>query len=76
MDTYVSGHGPIHVGRGIADIVDQRDYFILMRDEVAKMVLAGKNLDQILKEFKVPARFAHYAAGPAPQASCRCSTTS
>ena len=66
VDTYVPGHGPIHVGRGIADVVDQRDYFILMRDEVAKMVLAGKNLDQIVKEFKVPQRFAHYAPGRLP----------
>ena len=63
VDTYVPGHGPVHVGRGVADIVDQRDYFILMRDEVARMVLAGKSLDQILKEFKVPQRFAHYAPG-------------
>ena len=60
VDTYVSGHGPIHVGKGVADIVDQRDYFIAMRDEVAKMVLAGKSLEQILKEFKVPQRFSHY----------------
>jgi len=63
VDTYVPGHGPVHVGRGIADVVDQRDYFILMRDEVAKMVAAGKTLDQILTEFKVPARFAHYQPG-------------
>jgi glyoxylase-like metal-dependent hydrolase (beta-lactamase superfamily II) len=66
VDTFVSGHGPVHVGRGIADIVDQRDYFILMRDEVAKMVAAGKTLEQILKEFKVPARFAHYQPGRLP----------
>jgi len=66
VDTYVPGHGPVHVGRGIADVVDQRDYFILMRDEVAKMVLAGKDLDQIIKEFKVPQRFAHYAPGRLP----------
>jgi len=63
VDTYVPGHGPVHVGRGIADVVDQRDYFIMMRDEVAKMVMAGKTLEQIQKEFKVPARFAHYAPG-------------
>ena len=60
VDTYVPGHGPVHVGRGIADVVDQRDYFIAMRDEVAKMVMAGKTLEEIQKEFKVPARFAHY----------------
>ena len=63
VDTYVPGHGPVHVGRGVADLIDQRDYFILMRDEVAKMVMAGKTLDEILKEFKVPARFAHYQPG-------------
>jgi len=66
VDTYVPGHGPVHVGRGIADVVDQRDYFILMRDEVAKLVMAGRTLDQILKEFKVPPRFAHYAPGRLP----------
>lgn len=66
VDTYVSGHGPVHVGKGVADIVDQRDYFIAMRDEVAKMVLAGKSLEQILKEFKVPARFSHYQPGRLP----------
>jgi glyoxylase-like metal-dependent hydrolase (beta-lactamase superfamily II) len=60
VDTYVPGHGPVHVGRGVADVVDQRDYFIAMRDEVAKMVMAGKSLEEIQKEFKVPARFAHY----------------
>jgi glyoxylase-like metal-dependent hydrolase (beta-lactamase superfamily II) len=60
VDTYVPGHGPVHVGRGVADVVDQRDYFIAMRDEVAKMVMAGKTLEEIQKEFKVPARFAHY----------------
>ena len=60
VDTYVPGHGPVHVGRGVADLVDQRDYFVEMRDEVAKMVMAGRTLEQILKEFKVPQRFAHY----------------
>jgi glyoxylase-like metal-dependent hydrolase (beta-lactamase superfamily II) len=63
VDTYVPGHGPVHVGRGVADLVDQRDYFIIMRDEVAKMVMAGKSLEEIQKEFKVPARFANYPPG-------------
>lgn len=66
VDTYVPGHGPVHVGRGVADLVDQRDYFILMRDEVAKMVMAGRSLEQIQKELKVPARFAHYPPGRLP----------
>ncbi|MBI4887405.1 MAG: MBL fold metallo-hydrolase [Acidobacteria bacterium] len=63
VDTYVPGHGPVHVGKGIADVVDQRDYFIVMRDEVGKMVMAGRSLEQIQKEFTVPARFAHYPPG-------------
>ena len=63
VDTYVPGHGPVHVGRGVQDLVDQRDYFIIMRDEVAKMVAAGKTLEEIQKEFKVPARFANYPPG-------------
>jgi glyoxylase-like metal-dependent hydrolase (beta-lactamase superfamily II) len=60
VDTYVPGHGPVHVGRGVQDVIDQRDYFVMMRDEMAKMVMAGKTLDQILKEFRVPERFAKY----------------
>lgn len=66
VDTYVPGHGPVHVGRGVADVVDQRDYFVEMRDEMARMVMAGKTLEQILKEFKVPQRFAHYDPGRLP----------
>ena len=31
-----------------------------MRDEVAKMIHAGKSLEQIEKGFKVPQEFAHY----------------
>jgi len=31
-----------------------------MRDEVAKMIAAGKTLEQIEKEFKMPQEFAHY----------------
>jgi glyoxylase-like metal-dependent hydrolase (beta-lactamase superfamily II) len=66
VDTYVPGHGPVHVGRGVQDVIDQRDYFVEMRDEVSRMVMAGKTLDQILKEFKVPQRFAHYDPGRLP----------
>ncbi len=62
VDTYVPGHGPPHVGRGVADLEEQRDYFIAMRSEVAKMMAAGKTLEQIQKEFKVPARFANYSS--------------
>ena len=76
VDTYVPGHGPVHVGRGIADIVDQRDYFIVMRDEVASMVMAGKNLDQILKEFTVPQRDSHTTHPAGSRAYCGSSTIS
>src|SRR6476469_3305239 len=60
VETYVPGHGPAHIGRGVKDLEEQKRYFVVMRDEVAKMIAAGKNLDQIEKEFKVPQEFAHY----------------
>jgi glyoxylase-like metal-dependent hydrolase (beta-lactamase superfamily II) len=60
VDTYVPGHGPAHIGRGVKDLEEQKRYFVVMRDEVAKMVQAGKTLEQVEKEFKVPQEFAHY----------------
>src|SRR3990172_786099 len=60
VDTYVPGHGPAHIGRGVKDLEEQKRYFVVMRDEVAKMVAAGKSLEQIEKEFKIPQEFAHY----------------
>lgn len=60
VDTYVPGHGPVHIGRGIKDLEEQKRYFVVMRDEVAKMIQAGKSAEQIQKEFKVPSEFAHY----------------
>ncbi len=60
VDTYIPGHGPVHIGRGVKDLEEQKRYFIVMRDEVAKLVAAGKSLAQIEKEFKVPQEFAHY----------------
>jgi cyclase len=59
-ETYVPGHGPVHLGRGVKDLEEQKRYFVVMRNEVAKMVAAGKTLDQIEKEFKIPQEFAHY----------------
>ena len=59
-DTFVPGHGPVHLGRGVKDLEEQKRYFVVMRDEVAKMVAAGKTLEQIEKEFKIPQEFAHY----------------
>src|ERR1043165_5798143 len=60
VETYVPGHGPIHIGRGVKDLEEQKRYFVVMRDEVDKMIAAGKNLEQIEKEFKIPQEFAHY----------------
>lgn len=60
VDTYIPGHGPAHIGRGVKDLEEQKRYFVVMRDEVAKMIAAGKTLEQIEKEFKVPQEFAHY----------------
>ena len=60
VDTYVPGHGPAHIGRGVKDLEQQKRYFVVMRDEVAKMISAGKTLEQIEKEFKVPQEFANY----------------
>jgi cyclase len=60
VDTYVPGHGPVHIGRGVKDLEEQKRYFVVMRDEIAKMVNAGKSLEHIEKEFKVPQEFAHY----------------
>lgn len=60
VETYVPGHGPLHIGRGVKDLEEQKRYFVVMRDEVAKMIAAGKTLEQIEKEFKIPQEFAHY----------------
>jgi len=60
VETYVPGHGPVHVGRGVKDLEEQKRYFVVMRDEVAKLIAAGKSLPQIEKEITVPQEFAHY----------------
>ena len=60
VDTYVPGHGPVHIGRGIKDLEEQKRYFVVMRDEVAKLIAAGRSLAQIEKELKPPQEFAHY----------------
>ena len=60
VHTYIPGHGPVHIGRGLEDLVEQKRYFVVMRDEVAKMIQAGKSLEQIQKEFQVPREFSHY----------------
>lgn len=60
VDTYVPGHGPVHVGRGVKDLEEAQQYFLAIRDSVATMMSQGKSLDEIIKEFKVPAQFANY----------------
>jgi glyoxylase-like metal-dependent hydrolase (beta-lactamase superfamily II) len=60
VETYIPGHGPVHIGRGVKDLAEQKRYFVVMRDEIAKMMQAGKSLEQIEKEFKVPQEFSHY----------------
>ena len=60
VETYIPGHGPVHIGRGVKDLEEQKRYFVVMRDEIAKMVQAGKTLKQVEKEFKIPQEFAHY----------------
>lgn len=64
VDTYVPGHGPVHVGRGVADLEEQKKYFVTLRDEVSKMIAAGKSVEQVQAEFKIPAEFAHYKRNP------------
>jgi len=64
VETYVPGHGPVHIGRGVADLEEQKKYFVVMRDEVSKMIAAGKTVEQVQAEFKLPAEFAHYKRPP------------
>ncbi|MDH3241982.1 MAG: MBL fold metallo-hydrolase [Alphaproteobacteria bacterium] len=64
VDTYVPGHGPVHVGRGVADLKEQKGYFIAIRDEVSKRIQEGKSLAQIRKELKkLPGVYAKYKRG-------------
>ena len=56
VDTYVPGHGPVHVGRGVADLQEQKRYFVTIRNEVTRMIQAGKSLDEIKKELKTAGR--------------------
>lgn len=64
VDTYVPGHGPVNVGRGVADLEQQQRYFIVVRDEVARQIQAGKSLKDIQDNFEVPAEFAGYQRKP------------
>jgi len=65
VETYVPGHGPVHVGRGVADLEELNRYFAAMRGEVTRMIAQGKTEQQVVAEFKTPAPFDKYgqAAG-------------
>ncbi len=60
IDTFLPGHGQIRIGRGAADLEEQKRYWIVMRDEMSKLIAAGRSIEQIQAEIKVPAEFAHY----------------
>ncbi|MFM2128818.1 MAG: hypothetical protein RL477_364 [Pseudomonadota bacterium] len=64
VDTYVPGHGPAHVSRGVADLEEQKRYFVTIRNEVASRMQQGKSLAEIRKELrKLPGEFAEYKRG-------------
>ena len=60
VETYVPGHGPVHVGRGVADLEELNRYFVAMRGEVSRMIAQGKTEQQVVAEFKTPAPFDKY----------------
>lgn len=60
VDTYVPGHGSVRIGRGVADIEEMKRYYVVVRNELSKMIVAGKTVKQVQDEFKIPAEIAHY----------------
>lgn len=60
VDTYVPGHGPAHIGRGVEDLEELRRYFVAMRAEVSAMIAQGLSEDEVLAEFQTPAEFSQY----------------
>ena len=61
VDTYVPGHGPVHIGRGIEDMQELRRYFVAMRSEVSSMISQGLSEEDVLADFETPEEFSHYA---------------
>ena len=49
VDTYIPGHGPAHLGRGVKDLEEQKRYFVVMRDEVADRKSTRLNSSHIQK---------------------------
>ena len=60
VDTYIPGHGPAQVGRGVADLEAQKRYFLAMRDRVSRRAPRGDDLEKIRKDFQPPEEFAAY----------------
>ena len=60
VDTYVPGHGPVHVGRGVEDLRELRSYFVAMRAEVSAMIASGLSEEEVLADFQTPSEFSHY----------------
>ncbi len=60
VDTYIPGHGPVHIGRGVEDLHELRRYFVAMRAEVSDMIAQGMSEDDVLAEFQTPAEFSQY----------------
>lgn len=60
VETYVPGHGPVHVGRSVADLEELKRYFVAMRGEVSRMIKEGRTEQQVVAEFKTPAPFDKY----------------
>ena len=60
VDTYVPGHGTVRVGKGGADLVEMKNYWIALRNEVSKLMMAGKSAKEVAAEIKMPAEFSHY----------------
>ena len=61
VDTYIPGHGPVHLGRGVADLEEQKRYFLTMRDRVSRRMAQGDDLAKIQKDFQPPEEFARYS---------------
>jgi glyoxylase-like metal-dependent hydrolase (beta-lactamase superfamily II) len=62
VDTYVPGHGVVHIGRGVADLAELRRYFVAIRGEVVRMIRAGKSEQEVVAQFKTPAPFDSYVS--------------
>ena len=65
VDTFIPGHGPVHPGRGVADLQELRRYFDAVRGEVSRMITQGKTEAQVVAEFKPPAPFERYGGAAA-----------